>query len=78
MTQFPSYLHARFNDHETTAALRSLQGSCRKKRTPLTPPAILPILLGLVDVCQSSELQEQSETALRTAALARKENPVRL
>ena len=34
---------------------------------------ILPILLGLVDLCQNSELREQS-----AAALSRKENPVRL
>ena len=57
MTQFTNYLQARSKDHETAAALRSLQGGCRKKWAPLTPPAILPVLLKLVEVCQSSELR---------------------
>ena len=45
---------------------------------PADPPAILPILLKLVDGCQNSELQEQSATVPRTAALSRKEYPLPL
>lgn len=57
MDQFTKQIQTLFNGPKTDMPRRCLQGGCRKKWTPLTPPAILPILLKLVDVCQNSELR---------------------
>ena len=57
MDQFTKHMQTLFNGQKTAVPRRGLQGGCRKKWPPLTPPATLPILLKLVDGCQNSELR---------------------